>query len=175
MKPLHPERLDTPGAQKALSVNRKTKEEILAAPDQKIVWNQFVAWVNRFNPKRNFFGAPIACGKNIRRFDYEFMHVLNELHCPNGKKQLLFNRIDIDLEDFIFSWFENDNEFPNMKMDTLREYFGMSADGAHDALVDVRQTGELVMKFLNLHRTFQRRTMSDGSKFIKFKDSCKKS
>ncbi len=175
MKPLYPERLDTPGAQKALDVNKKTKAEILAAPDQKLVWNQFVDWVNKWNPKRNRFGAPIALGKNIRNFDYKFLEVLNGLHCKNKEKTLLFNpQTDIDLQDYIFAWFENSTELENGRMDTLRTYFGMSHEGAHSALVDVRQTGDLIMKFLKLKRTLAARPGKDGGKFIEFKNCCAK-
>jgi DNA polymerase III epsilon subunit-like protein len=62
MKPLYPDRLD-PGA---LKVNKKTPEELMAAPDQKLVWNEFVAWVNKWNKRKNKWGAPLAAGKNIR-------------------------------------------------------------------------------------------------------------
>lgn len=166
MKPLHPDKLDP----QALKVNKKTVEELMAAPDQKVVWSNFVAWVNKFNRKKTKWGAPIACGKNIRSFDLKFVEVLNDLHMPKKGKTLLFNdRKQLDLEDFTFIWFENEPEPANDKMDTWREYFGMSTDGAHDALVDVRQTGELIMKFLKLHRNMQKRTAADGTKFIKFK------
>lgn len=174
MRPVRVDNLDDPGVRKALSVNKKTKEDILAAPDQKLVWNEFVAWVNKFNTTRNFMGAPIAGGKNIRDFDLKFVDVLNRLHCKNKEKTLLFNRRQqVDLEDFIFAWFEHDPELPNMKMDTLREYFGMSGEGAHDALVDVRQTGELLVKFLKLKRDLRKRLARDGSPLIKFRDSCR--
>jgi DNA polymerase III alpha subunit (gram-positive type) len=162
MKPLHPERLD----EDALAVNKKTKEEIMGAPDQKLVWNQFVDWVSRYNPKKNSFTAPIACGKNIRNFDLLFAEELCKKHCKKKGSTVLFNpRTQLDLEDQLFQWFENEPEPANMKMDTVRDYFGMSKEGAHDALVDVRQTGELVMRFLNVHRAIQKRQI------IKFKGS----
>lgn len=168
MKPLHPERLQA----EALKVNGKTVDQLMAAPDQKLVWNQFVDWVGKYNPTKSSFKAPIAAGKNIRNFDLKFVDVLNEKHCKNKAKTVLFNtRMQLELEDIFFFWFENEAEPKNAKLDTLREFFGMGTDGAHDALVDVRQTGDLIMKFLKLHRELQRRTAADGSKLIKFKDS----
>jgi hypothetical protein len=169
MRPLYPERLDTPGAKKALEVNKKTVEECLAAPDQKLVWNEFVAWVNKWNVTRNKFGAPLACGKNIRNFDLKFARVLNELHCKGDKTLLFYEREQRDLEDLIGTWFEDDQELPDMKMDTLRTYFGLSSEGAHDALVDVRQTGVLIMGFIRAQRELRRRTLADGSPLIKLK------
>lgn len=159
MKPLYPERLQD----EALKINRKTREELLNAPDQRVVWNQFVAWVGKFNPRGTARSAPIAAGKNIRDFDMKFVEVLNKLHCPKGEKTVLFGRKKIDLEDYVFAWFENETEPSDEKMDTLRDYFGMNTDKAHDALEDCRQTGELMMKFLRLHRELQRR------KVIRFK------
>lgn len=171
MRVLRPERLDDEGVKKALAVNKKTKEEILAAPEQALVWREFVAWVNKFNPSRKFTAAPIACGKNIRNFDLKFVEVLNGLHCPKKSTMLFSTRTQVDLEDLILLWFENDRELENWKMDTLREYFGMSTDGAHDALQDVIQTGTLIMRFLKMHRELRRRVAKDGSPFIKLKGS----
>jgi DNA polymerase III epsilon subunit-like protein len=166
MKPLYPDRLEDG----ALKVNKKTREELMVAPDQGVVWNQFVDWVGRWNPKKTKWTAPIACGKNIRGFDLKFVTVLNNLHCKKKDKTVLFNeRKQVDLEDFTFFWFENSADLENEKMDTLRKYFSMSMDGAHDALVDVRQTGALIMKFLKLHRQLQSRKDKDGNKLIKFK------
>lgn len=168
MKPLYPERLQDG----ALKVNGKTREELAKAPDQKVVWNAFVAWVNKFNKKRNTFGAPIACGKNIRNFDLKFVDVLNALHCPKKEKTLLFStRLQVELEDQILQWFSGDPELPNMKMDTLREYFGLSTESAHDALEDTRQTGALIFRFMKLHRELRSRKNREGEPLLKFRGS----
>ena len=170
MKPLYPERLEDG----ALKVNGKTREELAAAPDQKVVWNAFVDWVGKFNPTKSTFKAPIAAGKNIRNFDMKFVDVLNRLHCKKAEKTVLFNeRKMLDLEDVWFLWFENEQEPKDAKMDTIREFMGMSTEGSHDALVDCRQTGALLMKFLKLHRTLQSRKSSDGTKLIKFANCMK--
>lgn len=170
MKPEHPERLDDG----ALKVNGKTREELAKAPDQKAAWLSFVEWVNRFNLKRNTFGAPIAAGYNIRNFDSAFVNVLNKKHGPKKDKTLLFNTYrDYDLKDDLFRWFRWNEELVNEKLDTVRAYFGLSLEGAHDALVDVRQTGELMVRFLSLYRTLGMRPGKDGQgKFIKFKNCC---
>jgi DNA polymerase III epsilon subunit-like protein len=169
MKPIYPDRLD-PGA---LKVNKKTVEELMAAPDQRLVWNEFVAWVNKWNKRKNKWGAPLAAGKNIRSFDMKFVDVLNRLHCKNKEKTLLFSeRRQVELEDLVFLWFENSADLPNEKMDTLRDYFGLSQEGGHDALVDVRQTGELITKFIKLHRNLRGRKAADGNPLIKFRNAC---
>jgi DNA polymerase III epsilon subunit-like protein len=178
MKPLYPDRLQD----EALAVNGKTRDMLLGnpdkgiepPPDQKAAWNSFVTWVNGWNTgeKKTVYKAPIAAGKNIRNFDLKFVEVLNRLHCKKKDKTVLFNsRRQLELEDYLFSWFENSGEMPNEKMDTVREYFGMSREGAHDALVDVRQTGELLMKFLKLHRELRKRKAANGNPFIAFRNS----
>lgn len=170
MRPLYPERLD----ERALAVNGKTRAELLAAPDQGVVWNQFVAWVGRFAKNSSPLNAPIAAGKNIRHFDLKFADALNRLHCKRKEKTVLFNqRRQLELEDLFFSWFEDDHDadLPNEKMDTLRGYFGMSREGAHDALVDVRQTGLLVVLFLRLHRRLRATRSAGGGPLLRFKNA----
>ena len=63
----------------------------------------------------------------------------------------------------IFYWFEGNNELKNYTLDNVREYFGISKVGAHDALKDVRDTAEIVIRFLRLHRNLSLK--------IKFKES----
>lgn len=172
MKPLHPERLQ----QGALDVNKKTIQELMKAPDQGVVWNQFVKWVQRYNKgaKKGQFTAAIACGKNIRSFDSKFLWHLNELHLPKKNDTVIFNRYrDIDLQDFLYTWFGGSDALPNEKMDTLRDYFGMSKENGHDALVDVCQTGELIMRFIKLHRhLFQSASEGKSVRLRDFRGSC---
>ena len=171
LKPLHFDKLEP----EALKVNRITVEMLEKAPDQKVVWNSFVSWINTFNTSKNKWGCPIAMGKNIRGFDMVIAKRMNKLHCPKKDKTLFLNTWQqIDLEDLIFHWSENGGmDIANMKMDTLRDYFGLSKDNSHDAVQDVLDTGNLIIKFLKLYRTLSKRTSVDGTPLIKFKDSCK--
>jgi DNA polymerase III epsilon subunit-like protein len=50
-------------------------------------------------------------------------------------------------------------------MDNLREYFGIDKDGAHDAIKDVKDTADIMIRFMKLHRNV-------ASK-VKFKNSFK--
>lgn len=140
----------------ALEINKKSIEELEKAPDLSIVWKSFTSFIKKYNPKPgNTFFAPIAAGKNIRHFD---MIIINRLarefgDCDKYGRQNLFNKRSVfDLDDFVFYWFDNSNELRDHKMDTLREYFGMSTENAHDALVDVKQTATLLKNFIQLHR-----------------------
>ena len=52
----------------------------------------------------------------------------------------------------IYCWFENNAEVNRYNMDYLREYFGMPNDNAHDALQDVKDTANILIRFLKLQR-----------------------
>lgn len=139
----------------ALNINGITLDELRAAPDREAVWNQFVSFVKRFKKGNFHTGYPIAAGQNIKNFDLIIIDRLCQEFGPVDKegKQNLFNRrFQLDLLDFAFAWFENQQEPKNFKLDTLREYFGLSKEGAHTSLVDVEQSGELITRFLRLHR-----------------------
>lgn len=162
MRPLRPDDVEAD----ALAVNGLTREEIAAAPDQRIIWRDFAAWVSRW---KNEGGNPILGGKNIRDFDMLFIEKLNAAH---GKVPFRERR-QLELEDVLFWWFESTDELPGYGLDAVRDYFGMTREKGHTALQDARQTGELLMRFLRLHRELRSRRAADGSPFIKFHNSMK--
>jgi DNA polymerase III epsilon subunit-like protein len=148
----------------ALAVNKKTREQIKAAPLENLVWNNFTEFVLRY---KNIAGLPVPAGQNILGFDLPISERLCKKYGPWDKKrnqQALWNNRDgIDLLKYIFAWFENNNELDNYKMDTLRDYFGLSKEGAHDAYQDVKDTWAIISKFLKLHRTLAKRVTFKGA------------
>lgn len=152
----------------ALRINGKTREQLQTAPEQSVVWAAFMNFIKQYNPRKGSnITAPIPGGKNIRGFDLPIFNRLCVQYKFVDAKGVpnVFNRRKVyDLEDFIEMWFEGSNELPNQKMDTLREYFGINTDNAHEAMTDTVQTAQLIIRFLKLHRnTFPK---------VKFKDSC---
>ena len=144
----------------ALRVNGKNIEELRCAPPLKIVWDQFVQYIDNYNFRKNIYTAPILAGYNIIGFDNI---ILNRIAGPHGwnygpwdnKKNTnsLFSQVyKIDLLDTAFMWFSNCAEPSKLKLTSLLEYLGMSTTGSHDALIDVKNTANLVCKFLRLHR-----------------------
>lgn len=140
---------------RALEVNKKTIPEIDAAPAQEVVWKQFVQFCNRFNSQNSVYTLPIAAGQNIVNFDIPIANRLClKYKCidKDGAPKL-FNRMDvIDLYHITFMWFENTVEPEKRKLDVLREFFGITKEGAHDAMIDVSQTADIILRFLQLHR-----------------------
>jgi DNA polymerase III epsilon subunit-like protein len=151
----------------ALFVNKKTREQIKAAPLENLVWQNFTEFVLRY---KNAAGFPIPAGQNILGFDLPISDRLCKKYGPWDKRrnqQALWNNRDaIDLLKYTFAWFENSNELDNFRMDTLRQYFGLSLEGAHDAYQDVKDTWALISRFLKLHRNLAKR--------ITFKGACLK-
>ena len=58
----------------------------------------------------------------------------------------------MDLMDLMFYWFENLNQPKNMRLDTMRDFFGLQAAQAHEAYSDTIDTAKLLTQFLKFHR-----------------------
>jgi DNA polymerase III epsilon subunit-like protein len=140
----------------ALAVNKLTRAELAKAPPRELVWRKFVDFVRQQNPKgRSPFTAPIACGKNIRAFDLPLCARLCAQYGDvdkAGRPNIFNQRWTLDLEDFLWLWFESRQDLPSYKLDDVREYMGLSKDGAHSAITDAQQTADLIVHFLRLHR-----------------------
>ena len=128
------------------------------APEQKDVWTSFTSWLGKYHTRQDrqgIFTAPIAAGYNILNFD---MPIINRLCTKygdiqaDGAAKIFFPRDKIDLMNIAFWWFEGQGEPANYTMDTLRDYFGMSKENAHDALQDVKDEGYLLCRLLKTQR-----------------------
>lgn len=123
------------------------------APSQKTVWDNFVAFLDKFHmtgKRKSKFTAPIACGYNMLGFDMPIIDRLSQKHSKG--KSVFHPRDKVDLMHWMFPWFENSDEVNSYSMDNMRQYFGMSKAGAHDALQDVTDTANLFCRFQGLHR-----------------------
>ena len=140
----------------ALAVNGKTREELAKAPSAKTVWKKFANFVNKYNWKKTPYFAPIPAGYNIIGFDLPIVQRLCEQHGPVDKKtgkQTLFNKIHkIDMLDTVWMWMENNPDIKSLSMASMRDLLGMSKENAHDAMQDVKDTANLMIAFMKLHR-----------------------
>lgn len=159
VKPLTPlDQLDK-DAEYALELTGIKKEELEKAPESKIVWQQFVSYVSRFNKKKDEWNSPIGAGSNIEGYDLLICDRYNEMFGEKKKDTILFNTFKkIDLMKILFFWFEGSNELKNFKQETLREYFGWNSEGTHRAMSDVDFTAALIFRFMNFHRNMSSRT-----------------
>lgn len=144
-------------------VRGSSKESILEDwknyPSQSHSWQMFTEYLlkyhSRSNSKKSAFSAPIAAGYNIHRFDLKIVDRLSKKYGNTDKEgcsNIFFNRDVIDIMNLVFYWFEQNSDLKSYSMDTLRDYLGISKDGAHDALKDVVDSAEILIRFMKLHR-----------------------
>ena len=133
-------------------------------------WKMFISYLDIYHTRsinKTCFSAPIAAGYNINRFDLKITDRLSERYKninKEGKSNIFYPRDVIDLMNVIFYWFEGNNELKSYSLDTVRDYFGISKEGAHDAMKDVKDTANILIRFMKLHR--------NTSSKVKFKGSC---
>jgi DNA polymerase III epsilon subunit-like protein len=150
-----------------------SKDDVLTEwrdyPKQQQSWNIFVDYLSKYHSrssKKSQFSAPLAAGYNIFRFDLKIIDRLSQKYGNVNKENnsdIFYPRDVVDVMNLVFYWFEHNQELKSYTMDSLRDYFGISKDGAHDAIKDVKDTAEIMIRFLKLHRNL-------ASK-IKFKNS----
>jgi len=131
------------------------------AVDQRAAWEMFLNYFNKYNPKGTVYFAPMLGGMNIIDFD---IPIFKRLMKTYGTKDFFWKRDKADLLHLCYYWFESLDEPKAYNLDTLREYFGIEKEGGHDALKDVRDTADLLIRFLKLHRKCATK--------VKFKNAC---
>lgn len=140
----------------ALKITNKTRDQLAEAPSIKSVWSKFTKFVSQYNWKGDTFFNPIPVGFNIIGFDLIIVDRLCREYGPydsERNQQKLFSKVyKIDIMDNIFTWTESDPSVRSISMDALRERMGLSSNGAHDALQDVKDEANIFIKLLKTHR-----------------------
>lgn len=135
----------------ALKINKKSLDDIQNAPDQKVVWEEFHAFVRQFNKSpKNPWTAPIPVGYNIDGYDNKLAGKMNARY--NIKTPLWHPVQSVDLIKTIFTWTENSTEPDKLKLDVVREYMGLTLENAHDALADCYTCAKIFQKFQRRYR-----------------------
>ena len=149
-----------PVEDEALKVTGKTRAKLAKAPHLKTVWKKFTDFVDKYNWKGTQWFAPIPAGFNIVGFDMIIINRLCKEYGPydtKSNRQKLFNLIfKIDVMDNVFMWTEADPAVKSISMDSLRDRMGLSKQNAHDALQDVKDTANIMIKFMKTHRAVYR-------------------
>lgn len=155
--------------EEALNVNKISRADLEKAPNLNVVWAQFTDYVNQFNHKKTKYTAPICAGYNIDRFD----SIITERICGGQKRftecnkepyklgpwnddrdeQKLFHpRDSIDVMKWIWYWTENNQDVNSISFDNMRNFFGITKKGAHNAISDTLSVAFLLIRFLKLQR-----------------------
>jgi DNA polymerase-3 subunit epsilon len=140
MKALRPEDIE----EGALKVNKKTREEIASYRHPKQVWGEFVSFVSNWK-------QPIPAGHNIMQYDNLIIERYRQTYSKT-KKLWHYKGEVIDTQRMCFLWFENLREPNSVSLDALREFFGISKEGAHGAMKDTEDVVLILTRFLRLHR-----------------------
>jgi DNA polymerase III epsilon subunit-like protein len=143
-------------------VKNTTKDKVLAEwntyPKQELSWKMFVDYLDKYHTrstKKNQFSAPIAGGYNIYRFDLIIINRLSQKYKNTNKENttnLFYPRDVSDVMNLVYYWFSHSSELKSYSLDSFRDYLGISKDGAHDAIKDVKDTAEILIRFMKLHR-----------------------
>jgi len=133
-----------------------TSEDIIktwkSGKSEKIVWKNFCEYCKKFEIEKsrdNWYPEPIAAGYNIIGFDLPICQRLAKKH----KTKMPFAKVTkIDIMDMLFYWLENLDEPQNMRLDIMRDWFGIKAEQAHEALSDTMDSAKLLTQFMKFHR-----------------------
>lgn len=138
-------------------------------PKQELSWKMFLDYLDKYHLKRKTktqFSAPIAAGYNIYRFDLPIVQRMS-LKYKNtnkeGNSNVFYPRDVVDMINLVYYWFGHTDELKSFTLDSLRDYLGISKDGAHDAIKDVKDTADILIRFLKLHRNLSEKIQFKGS------------
>lgn len=147
-----------PPTEQVLKLTHKTPEELQKAPILKQVWGSFVDYAKKYNVGTSGWDLPVRAGFNIFGYDNKIMDRLAKEFGPYDdeyKSQKAFHPLhSIDIMNFMWMLTENAriNKTNSISMDNLRIWLGMPKDGAHDALNDVIDCAELLIRIIKLNR-----------------------
>lgn len=138
-------------------------------PKQDQSWKQFTNYLDKYHcrtSKKSCFSAPIAAGYNIFRFDLPIVQRLSTKYKntnKEGNSSLFYPRDTIDLMNLVFYWFESNDNIKSYALDNMRDYLGIDKTGAHDALKDVKDCANILIRFLKLHRSLAQKIKFEKS------------
>lgn len=170
-----------PIEQEALNINGHTVEELEEAPPLKTVWEQYLEYLKNYNIKGrdgDRWNAPAIGGYNNCKFDDFIDMRLCELYGPKldeyGDMTMYHPFYNFDTQHLVQNFFHGVkvNKTDAISMDAMREYLGYKKENAHDAVVDVMQGADMLIRFLRLIKNLLggKLDLPKGKK-IKFKDS----
>jgi len=146
-----------PLTQESISIHGKTEEVLRDAPSPRSVWQNFAAYVNGHNYRKNDWNTPISVGYNIDKFDSVIAaRLCREFGPEKDGRPSIFNRFySVDLLPIMFCLFENNTEVNSLSADNLiRGHMGYAKGTAHDAMSDVIMTAEVFCRTQHHLRKF---------------------
>lgn len=162
VKPEVPEQIQA----EALAVNKLKLEDLLKAPSEKTVFNNFVDYAKKHKSGNTHWGLPSFCTYNGIAFDLIILDRLARKYGhvdKDGKQNIWHRRDQIDLMHHVYAWLGYTGKVNSISFDNIRTYLGMQADQAHNSLSDAKDTAKLFIRFFKLYKELSNR--------IPFKDA----
>ena len=163
----------------ALKVNHLTLEQLDSAPEAKVIFPAFAAWIQKHNIRKDHgtFGSPIMAGWGIDGFDLPILTRYCQQYGFWDKKwsnQTLVNPIfTFDAMKHFWFWTRTNHEVTNIKLGTVLEYMGVPqeeiASGAHSALWDVKWSAKIIVKLLQVGSYLTENRPDIGSRRLEMK------
>lgn len=134
------------------NIQNKNVDDVLKRWQQgyaeKDAWDEFARFIKNFSKGAKWDQLPIPAGQNIRGYDLPIC----ERYAKKYKGLGFSKRDAFDLMDFSRIWFMFAINPPaSISLDSLRDFFGIDKEGAHDARKDVLDCCTILLKFLGLH------------------------
>lgn len=146
--------------QGALDVNGLTLEFLRDKPLEKDVWNSFIHFCNKFTKGKTIWNKPVSAGFNHTNFD----NIITKRACKEyGKSYPFHPRDSFDVMYLLSFCHENNPKYTKGSFDFARQYYGMPSEGAHNAIVDVKQTAEMLVRKLRWMRKICEKTKFEGA------------
>ena len=146
----------------AMAKNNIKIEDLENAPEESTVFEQFKEFCQIFQPSKSKWEAPISAGYNIKTFDNIIMHrlCLQYKHVDKDRHPLLFMPMHTyDLADYVRIWMESVSNGPEgYSLEAVREFFGLSTEGAHRSMADVQDTLTILSRLV----LFQRKLVTNN-------------
>jgi DNA polymerase III epsilon subunit-like protein len=145
--------------EEALRITHKTRENLAKAPELKQVWESWMESIAKYRTNRGgAWGSPIPCGFNINKFDNfitdRYAEQFGQWDKTWETNTVFHPLVSYDLLVEFWKVAENIkiNNNHSISLDAIRDWLGMTKEGAHDAKNDVIDCAELVIRFLRMHR-----------------------
>jgi len=130
---------------KALKVNKRTREEIAGFEDPNVAFwqleNKLSEYIDCYDRSDKFYPA----GYNIEGFDIPFLQeYFRKAEQPYYGSYFNYKPIDPMRILFWLNWMGK-IDLPNIKLETVCNHYGIDID-AHDAVSDTRAARELILR-----------------------------
>lgn len=160
----------------ALQVTGMTREQLMGFSETSVVFPTFIKYLEKYNKKGNVYTAPIPMGYNILGYDMKIL----DRYCKKYKmgwdnsrqsQNVMSQVYAFDLLHHMWYWTENNPDLPKIKLTMILDYMGASEEkiaGAHDALQDVKNTADIIIRLFNMQRHMTA-VREDGSRRLEMK------